>query len=164
LPWVRTGLEGIPDAYSPTYYGIDLPDGLVELALGVVMLVCLGITRVSSGGRATRPAAGVLIAASVFAIVVAAVSIATAPARFESDAVADVLADLGPGGTATAEQRAEVERLMEVRLAQGPFVALGGGALGVLGGLLVLSWARREAGAKTVSSAPPLDEVTPTEM
>jgi hypothetical protein len=164
LPWVRTGLEGMPDAFSPTYYGVDLPDGLVVLALGVVMLACLGITRALTHARATRVAAGVLIAASILAAVVAGASTATAPTRFEGDAVADVLADLGPGGTATAEQRTEVERLMEVRLAQGPFVALGGGALGALGGLLVLSWARREGAAKTVSPVPRLDEVTPTEM
>lgn len=164
LPWVRTGLEGLPDTFSPTYHGIDLPDGLVALALGVIMLAGLGITRVSSGGGAARIAAGVLIAASLLAVVVAGTSIATAPARFESDAVDDVLADLGPGGTATADQRAEVERLMEVRLAQGPFVVLGGGALGALGGILVLWWARREADAKTVSPALPLDEVSETEM
>jgi hypothetical protein len=163
LPWVRTGLEGLPDAASPTYYGIDLPDGVVVLALGVVMLICLGVTRVSSGGRPARVAAGLLIAASFLTIAIAGASLATAPARFEADAVDDVLADLAPEGTATDEQRAQVEQLMEVRLAPGPFVALGGGMLGVLGGIMVLSWVRREAAARAVPVAE-TDESEPTEM
>ena len=79
LPWARTGLGGLPDAITPTYHGIDLPDGLVVLALGVVMLACLSITRVSSGGRVARVAAGGLVSASLLAIVVAGASIATTP-------------------------------------------------------------------------------------
>ena len=163
LPWVRTGLEGLPDEFSPSYYGIDLPDGLVVLALGVVMLVCLGVTRVSSGGRSARVAAGALLAASFLTIAIAGASLATAPARFEGDAVDDVLAELGAEGTATGAQRAQVEQLMDVRLAPGPFVALGGGMLGVLGGVLVLSWARR-ASAPPAIEADKMDESTPTEM
>ncbi len=32
MPWIRSSLAGLPDALSPTYYGIDLPDGLIVLA------------------------------------------------------------------------------------------------------------------------------------
>ncbi len=52
---------------------------------------------------------------------------------------------------------------MEVRLAPGPFVALGGGMLGVLGGIMVLSWVRREAAAGAVA-VDETDESEPTEM
>ena len=71
LPWIRSSLEGLPDEFSPTYYGIDLPDG-IDRARG-------------RGGRARRArdhaardrrrrarrlAAGAVIAASVVAIAV----------------------------------------------------------------------------------------------
>ncbi|HEY7763120.1 MAG TPA: Trp biosynthesis-associated membrane protein [Actinomycetota bacterium] len=144
LPWARTGLEGLPEALTPIYYGIDLPDGLIVLALGLVMLVCLGVTRASRPGGTARWAALGLMTAAVLAVVVAGISLATSPDRLENEAVDEVLADLGPGGTATADQREQVDQLMRVRPAQGPFVALGGGALGALGGALLLRWARRD--------------------
>jgi hypothetical protein len=160
LPWLRTGLDGLPEAITPTYYGIDLPDGLIVLALGLIMLVCLGIARASSGSRAKWAAIG-LVTTAVLAGVVAGVSLATSPDRLENEAVDEVLADLGPGGTATTEQRTQVEELMRVRPAQGPFVAIGGGALGALGGLLLLRWVRRDIAPADVLQA---DESQPREM
>jgi hypothetical protein len=160
LPWLRTGLDGLPEAITPTYYGIDLPDGLIVLALGLIMLVCLGIARASSGSRAKWAAIG-LVTTAVLAGVVAGVSLATSPDRLENEAVDEVLADLGPGGTATTEQRTQVEELMRVRPAQGPFVAMGGGALGALGGLLLLRWVRRDIAPADVLQA---DESQPREM
>jgi hypothetical protein len=124
------------------------------------MLVCLGIARASSGGRAKWAAIG-LVTTAVLAGVVAGVSLATSPDRLENEAVDEVLADLGPGGTATTEQRTQVEELMRVRPAQGPFVAIGGGALGALGGLLLLRWVRRDIAPADVLQA---DESQPREM
>jgi len=153
LPWARTGLEGLPEALTPTYYGIDLPDGLIVLALGLVMLVCLGVTRASRPGGIAKWAATGLVTAAILAIVVVGLSLATSPDRLENEAVDEVLADLGPGGTATADQRAQVDELIRVRPAQGPFVALGGGALGALGGALLLRWVRRDAAQPDVRRA-----------
>ena len=160
LPWARTGLEGLPEALTPTYYGIDLPDGLIVLALGLVMLVCLGITRASRAGSRAKWAAVGLVTAAVLAVVVAGVSLASSPDRLENEAVDEMLADLGPGGSATADQRAQVQELMRVRPAQGPFVALGGGALGALGGSLLLRWVRRDTTQTDVRRA---DEFGPHE-
>jgi tryptophan-associated transmembrane protein len=160
LPWVRTGLQGLPDALSLTYYGIDLADGLAALALGVAMLICLAVARVTHGTSA-RVAAGLLIAASILAIVVSGASAVTAADRFTSEAVDDVLADLAPGGTETPEQRAEVEDLVHVRLAQGPFVALGGALLGTAGGVMIASWLGRRSGEGPVRHT---DGVAPAPM
>jgi hypothetical protein len=160
LPWMRTGLDGLPEALTPVYYGIDVPDGLIVLALGLIMLVCLGIARASRAGRRAKWAAIGLMTTSVLAVVVAGVSLATSPDRLENEAVDEVLADLGPGGTATTEQRAQVEELMQVRPAQGPFVAMGGGALGALGGLLLLRWVRRDVAQAEVLK---VDEFKPRE-
>jgi hypothetical protein len=144
MPWIRTSLEGIPDAYSPTYYGIDLPDGKVALAAAVVVLGGLAITRLTSSPRARRIAAGAVVAASFVALAIAGAAIVSAASRFEPPAVDDILADLDPSGDATPEQREQVEELVETRLAPGPFAVLGGGVLGIVGGVLLLSWASRD--------------------
>ncbi|MGH2629285.1 MAG: Trp biosynthesis-associated membrane protein [Actinomycetota bacterium] len=161
LPWVRTGLEGLPDALSLTYYGIDLAGGLAVLALGVAMLACLVVARMAHG-KAARVAGGLLIAASVLAIGVAGASAVTSADRFASNAVDDVLADLAPGGTETREQRAQVEELMLVRVAQGPFVALGGAILGAAGGVMLAMWLRRGSGRRP--SVPHTDGAAPAAM
>ena len=145
MPWIRSSLTGFPDELSPTYYGIDLPDGLVVLVATVVVLVGLAITRLTSSRRARRLATGAILAASFVALAVAGVSALTATGRFEPAVVDDVLADLDPSGNVTAEQRHQIEELVETRLAPGPFVALSGGLMGLVGGLLVLSWTTHDS-------------------
>jgi hypothetical protein len=145
MPWVRSSLEGLPDSFSPTYFGIDLPDGLICLGAAAIVLVGLATTRLASSPRARRVAAGAVIAASFVAFAVAGAAIITATARFETSAVDDILADLDPSGNASQEQREQVEDLIVTQLAPGPFAVLGGGVLGVVGGVLLLSWAGRTA-------------------
>lgn len=143
LPWIRSSLAGLPDAISPTYYGIDLPDGLAVLASTVVVLAGLAVTRLTSSRRARRFAGGAIIAASFVAFAVAGVAALTAASRFEPTVVDDVLADLDLSGNATIVQREQIEELVEARLALGPFVALAGGVFAIVGGVLVLSWTGR---------------------
>jgi uncharacterized membrane protein YedE/YeeE len=154
LPWIRSSLAGLEDAFSPTYYGIDLLDGLLVLAAALVALIALAVARLASSSRARRVAAVVVIAASLAAFVVAGISIVTAEGRFEPTVVDDILADLDPSENATDEQRTAVEDLIETRLAPGPFAVLGGGVLGVVGGVLLLMWARREPSEPAAFRAP----------
>jgi uncharacterized membrane protein YedE/YeeE len=143
MPWVRSSLEGLPEAISPTYLGVDLPDGLICLAAAAVVLVGLATTRLASSPRARRVAAGAVVAASFVAFAVAGAAIITATARFEATAVDDIMGDLDPSGNASQEQREQVEELVVTQLAPGPFAVLGGGVLGVVGGVLLLSWSSR---------------------
>ena len=143
LPWIRSSLEGLPDASSPTYYGIDLPDGVIALVAAAVVLVGLAITQLTTSTPARKTAAGAVIAASIFAIAVAGAAVVTATSRFEPTAVDDVLAELDPAGGATQEQREQAEELIVIRLAPAPFAVIGGGLVGVAGGVLLLSWANR---------------------
>ena len=136
MPWVRSSLEGLPDSFAPTYFGIDLPDGLICLGAAAIVLVGLATTRLASSPRARRVAAGAVVAASFPAII-------TATARFEATAVDDIMGDLDPSGNASQEQREQVEELVVTQLAPGPFAVLGGGVLGVVGGVLLLSWSSR---------------------
>jgi hypothetical protein len=154
LPWIRSSLEGLPGALAPTYYGIDLPDGIITLAAAAVVLVGLAVARLASSPRARRVAAGAVVAGSFVACAVAGAALVTAPARVEQTAVDDILADLDPAGNATEEQRAEVEDLVSAPLAPGPFVVVGGGLSGIVGGVLLLSWARRSEEPSPLESPP----------
>jgi hypothetical protein len=143
LPWIRSSLEGLPEAISPTYHGIDIPEGLVALGAGLVVLVALAMTRLASSAGARKAAAVAVIAASIVAIAAAGAAVVSARERIESTAVDDILGELNPTGEPTAQQRAEVEELVVTTIAPGPFAVLGGGLLGALGGVLLLSWAGR---------------------
>lgn len=145
LPWIRSSLEGFPDGLSPTYLGIDLPDGIVAIAAGIVVLASLVATRIASSTPARRFAAWLVIAGAIVAIVAAGTALVTAAGRFEPATVDDVIASLeASGSTATPEQRAQVEDLVETRVAPGLFAVLAGGALGVVGGLLLVPGTRVE--------------------
>jgi hypothetical protein len=154
LPWIRSSLEGLPGALAPTYYGIDLPDGIITLAAAAVVLIGLAVARLASSPRARRVAAGAVVVGSSVAFAVAGAALVTAPARIEQTAADDILADLDPAGNATEEQRAEVEDLVSAPLAPGPFVVVGGGLAGIVGGVLLLSWARRSEEPSPVESPP----------
>jgi hypothetical protein len=155
LPWIRASLEELPGAFAPTYYGVDLPDGIVTLAAAAVVLIGLAVTRLASSPLARRVAAGAVVAASFVAFAVAGAALVTAPARVEQTAVDDILAELDPSGNATEEQRSEIEDLVTAPLAPGPFVVVGGGLAGIVGGLLLLSWASRSEEPSQVESPLP---------
>jgi hypothetical protein len=159
LPWIRSSLEGLPDDSSPTYYGIDIPDGLIALTAAAVVLVGLAITQLATSTGARKLAAGAAIAASCFAIVVATAAVLTATSRFEPTAVDDVLAELDASGEVSQEQREQVEELVVIRLAPGPFVVLGGGLLGLAGGVMLLLWASRQG---TTEETQPGSDRAPT--
>jgi hypothetical protein len=144
LPWIRSSVTGFPDELSPTYYGVDLPDGSVVLAAAAVVLGGLAITRLVTSPRSKRIAAGAVVAASFVTLAVAGAAVVTAAGRFEPDVVDEMLAEIDPSGTGTAAPRRQIEELVETRLAPGPFVALTGGVLGLAGGLLLFSWVARE--------------------
>lgn len=146
-PWIRSSLEGLPDAISPTYLGIDLTEGLIALAAGIVVLVALAATRIAASPGGRQAAAWAVIAGSIVAIGAAGAAVVTGADRTESTAVQDILAELNPQGNPSPEQRTEVEELVVTTLAPGPFAVLGGGLLGLVGGALLLSWARRSTDA-----------------
>jgi hypothetical protein len=119
------------------------------------VLIGLAVTRLASSPLARRVAAGAVVAASFVAFAVAGAALVTAPARVEQTAVDDILAELDPSGNATEEQRSEIEDLVTAPLAPGPFVVAGGGLAGIVGGVLLLSWASRSEEPSQVESPLP---------
>lgn len=138
MPWVRTSYAEIPDEVSPTYFGIDLADGKVVLGLAVVILVALIVSRVARSVSVARAAALVIIVAAFAGAGVAVFTLFSADARVRDSAVETLLK---AAGDPTDEQRASIEEDTELKLAVGPFAAIGGGILAVVGGALTLAWA-----------------------
>ena len=140
LTWVLPSVKDLPPELVPTYFGIDLPDGLVVLALAVVIVIAVLVARVGGAARGRRGAAIVVIVASFIVIGVSGAAIVTASSRFEPTVVDDVLAIAAPDG-ATPQQRADVEAFVEVKVGIGPWLALAGGVLAFAGGIMTLAWA-----------------------
>jgi hypothetical protein len=139
MPWVRTTFEDAPDEVSPTWIGIDLTDGKVVFGLGIVVLAGLIVSRLAKSMSLARTAALVVIVAAFAAVGVAAVTLVTADSRFRDSTVEDILSTIG---STTDEVRSQIEELIDLELAAGPFAVIGGGILAVVGGALTLAWAR----------------------
>lgn len=147
LPWVRTSLEGLPPDLSPTYYGIDNPDGIVVLVLGIIVLVCAMLARSSASAGLRRGCALAAIIASLIAFGVTTVALVTADSRFQDTAVDDVLESID---SPTADERAQVDELIDLQLAAGPFAAIGGAILGIAGGAMLVAGLKPvEAGSES---------------
>jgi len=144
VPWIRTTLQDLPATLAPTYYGIDLPDGVVVLALAVVIVLAVLLARVGKSARGRRGAAIVVIVASFIVIGVSGAAAVTASSRFEPTVVNDILGIVAPDG-ATPEQRTGVEDLVETSVGVGPWLALAGGVLALIGGVMTLAWASAQA-------------------
>ena len=135
MPWVRTTFVGIPDEISPTYVGIDIADGKVVFGLGIAVLAGLiassvrrvGVECPLGGGRRDRRG----VRRDGRRVVMVFTS-----SRFQDSAVESVLAQFE---SPTAEMHAQVEELIGLELSAGPFVAIGGGVLAVVGGALTLA-------------------------
>jgi len=140
LTWIRPTIKDLPPELTPTYLGVDLPDGLVVLGLAVVIVIAVLVSRAGSSARGRRGPAVVVIVASFIVIGVSGAAIVTAAGRFEPTVVDDTLAILAPDG-ATSQQRADVEALVEVQVGAGPWLALAGGVLALAGGIMTLAWA-----------------------
>ena len=144
LVWIEASLDDFPPGLSPTYLGVDLPDGLVVLALALAIVVAVLASRVGHGAHARRGAGVVVIIASFIVIGVAGAAIVTATARFAPTVIDDILAIVAPNG-ASPEQRAAIDELVDVRVGIGAWISLLGGVLALVGGVLTLAWATATA-------------------
>lgn len=150
LPWITTSLQGLADELSPTYFGVDLPDGLVVLGLAAVILAATLLIR--ARGRAGHRSAVVALVGAIIVIGVCGTALATATARFEPTVVDDIMASIAPAATpqdAAEDRRAQITELVVVRTGPGPWIALAGGALAFAGSTMTFAWvARRHRAAR----------------
>lgn len=148
LIWVTVGIE-VAEGIDTVTRGIDVWDGVVVLVCAVLTLIAVLATRMATSPRVRRAGATLVIAAGFVALSVSAAFVLTASTRFEPvDDDTLIAAIARAAGIPEDQVRATVQDTLDevgafTRIGPGPFLAIIGGLTGVIGGVLVLSWAGR---------------------
>jgi hypothetical protein len=135
-------LGSFPDSATP---GVDLPEGKVALALGVLMLVAIVVMRIVSTTGARRAVALVICVAAGLALAIGVTDVVRADTRFGGysvDQIAQAHADVDhiPLDQARRDVQSELALNGSVDLGIGLWLVIAGGAIGLVGGLLDLAW------------------------
>jgi hypothetical protein len=143
--WVTVGIEGL-DPTNTVIPGIDLPDGKIVLGAAAVLLVA------TLAGRLVRDRS-LRMGLAALAIAAGAIGAATAGAFLSGGLDRQVVVG------AIGIPRDQWETLGVIReFGPGPMLALTGGVLGFVSGVLTLAWAQRLSGgteAETYAGGPP---------
>lgn len=140
-PWVTATLSDEPNLISPRWLGIDLPEGLVALVCGIVLI--LGILALRGvPAKAKRVVATLSIAAGVLAFAVSGVVAVTATSRFADPQKAAEQVAAGEH-IPLAQALASVGSHLTATLGIGVFMTVLGGILGAIGGVLSLALVTR---------------------
>jgi hypothetical protein len=151
LTWVTVGFANL-GAISSASRGTDLRDGKITLACAVVTLILVLASRlVSDTARAVM--AGIVVVVGALAVAVAGWFIRSAPTNYppvDSEALVTRLAQgLGKSPDEIRTTLAgEIDKLGAfTHVGAGPLVALIGGLMVVVGGVLTVRWAARLSAA-----------------
>jgi hypothetical protein len=144
LSWVSIQLAGdVRNAVTPSWLGVDLPEGLAVLALGVLSIA--GILVMGSGRLAAWRTRVILAlgVAAVAAFVITIVDAAGALGRFRDQGLtkyADALSKIEhqPVDLVLAHLRAMSSRLASVNVGSGVWISLAGAVVLGAGVLLAL--------------------------
>ncbi|MEO8292559.1 MAG: hypothetical protein ABI635_05425 [Actinomycetota bacterium] len=134
--------QSFQDSGTP---GIDLAEGKLALALGVLILVAIVTMRIARTVGARRSIALGICVAAVVALSVAVVDVVRADDRFGGYAVGRLATELSRSSGLTPEQaRNKVETYIaregSIDIGLGLWLVVAGGGLGLVGGLLDLAW------------------------
>ncbi len=149
LTWVTVGIEGQGqlDTRSP---GIDLVDGVVVLAAAGAMLIAVLASRLAGTRTARRVAAVVCLVAGLVVMATAGAFLLTANTRFDPVSSDELIGAIAMDtGVPIAEVREQLDAILTdlggfTEIGLGPSVALLGGLLGAVGGVLILAWVMRQ--------------------
>ncbi len=144
--WVTVGIANQPQLDTPTK-GTDIWQGLVVLGCAAILLVGVLVSRAVKG-RTRTAVGGLLVAAGIVCASVAGAFLATASSAYSAIDDQTVVDALAKATGATAEEvRAKACATLgcTTTVGTGPWLAIVGGLLGLLGGILVLAWASRIA-------------------
>lgn len=148
--WVTVGISGQGQLDSVTK-GTDRWEGKVVLACAAVMLVGVLGTRMVRSHQARAAVAGLVALAGLASAGVGGWFMATASSRFSPVADASIAEKLaGVLGKPVDQVSTELQQVVEklggfTTVGTGPKLALAGGVLGLIGGILVLRWTSRTA-------------------
>ncbi|MEA2556959.1 MAG: hypothetical protein QOG88_497 [Actinomycetota bacterium] len=139
--WVNATVFGKAIPGWEGWRGVDLPEGLVALVCGVVLIIGILVLR-GVRGKTKRVIAVLLIIAGVIAFAVGGVVAVTAANRFaNAQAAATQLA--AAESIPVAEALAKVSGKLSATVGVGVFVTMLGGILGAVGGVLSLALVTR---------------------
>jgi hypothetical protein len=164
LTWVTVGFTTPPIASASK--GVDLWEGLVVLGCAVLLLVGILATRALRSRGSRTLAAAVLTGAGFVAMAIAGAFLVTAPSRFspvDATKLVDTLARaLGQpvDQVKQALQQATAQLGPYTTVGAGPWLALAGGVLGLVGGILALAWTTRRNATEDVTV--PAEDASPT--
>ncbi len=146
--WAKTSV-GASTANAVPTKGVDIFAGKVMLAIGIVILLAIPVMRTARDRSARRTAARGIAIAALGAIVLSVLVIARKDSVFHDSGV-DKLVALAQSAGASHDQaqviiNSALEKLgIAIKLQLGIWLALVGGALGLVGAALSLRWASRE--------------------
>ena len=148
LPWLEVGVvsdvRGTLDSVS---VGIDLTPGTIELLLGVAMLVVLATIRwppVTLRPVRLGAATGLVLGAFAGMALAVAYAVLDATKAAALDEAAVALADAMGSSVADAGELLHRDDLLDVETGIGPWISAAGGAVALVGAVLVLAWVLRE--------------------
>ena len=129
--------------------GIDVVEGQIALAFGVILLVAIVVLRLARTTGARRAIALLVLLCAAGALAIGIVDIVRADDRFGGYGVEKIAQQLSEASGVPLEQalrdvQLEVDRAGSIDIGLGLWLVVAGGAIGVVGGLLDLAWVGRE--------------------
>jgi hypothetical protein len=149
--WVSASATGLPADFIK-WKGVDLPEGLIALACGIVLIIGILVLR-GVGAKAKGVVATLLIVAGVLAFGVGGVVALTASNRF-ADAHTAAQQVASSEHISLTQALASVGGHLTASVSIGLFATVLGGIIGAVGGVLSLALVTRRSD--------PADDVSPT--
>jgi hypothetical protein len=141
LGWISVGVRGIDTGdVTPVDRGVDTPEGVIALALAVIALVAVLVTRIGGTGSARRGAAFLVLAAGWLAVAVVGATLATGPGRAADREVSSFAESVG---VEVDELPGDLREALEGRAEPGLYLSFIGAMLTGAGGVMTLAWATR---------------------
>jgi hypothetical protein len=141
LGWISVGVRGIDTGdVTPVDRGVDMPEGVIALALAVIALVAVLVTRIGGTGSARRGAAFLVLAAGWLAVAVVGATLATGPGRAADREVSSFAESVG---VEVDELPGDLREALEGRAEPGLYLSFIGAMLTGAGGVMTLAWATR---------------------
>ncbi len=148
--WAVVGFPGDAEgALDVPVKGADVWEGKVVLAAAAAILVLMILMRLATSERGRRAAAGAVLLLGIAAAGLAASDAVRPESRFgTSEGLDRVARDVAnkldlPLEDVLAQIEEQFGRQLRVDLGTGLYLSIGGGALGAVGGVLSLAWAKR---------------------
>lgn len=155
LPWAAVQLGQADSALVFNTNGIDIAQGLIALAAGIVVLAGALAVRVGKSDRGRPAVAALILLGAIVATLICVQFAATAQHDLSERSIVEFAEKLSRSSGLPADAIADRERQLIAEgkaaeffsLEMGVWITLGGGIAGIAGGVMALQWSRKPAAA-----------------